>query len=302
ASDVYKRQPLNRLHAGSWIYANFAVWIGHDEDNLSWDYLTQTREDLERFVMQNPEKDISEAWKSLYAAEGSDWNWWYGDDHSTDTAETFDELYRKHLMRVYEVLGLEIPSHLYVPILMEDREISPKAEMRGFIYPKIDGVVTSYYEWLSSAYLDHKQSGGSMHKSEGFISGLYYGFNEKSFYIRLDPIHPFSELNDKTKIDVRIIKPAEYKYSSEIDDKGIKSRLLVLKEDKWITKRNKINVSANDIFEIEIPFDDIGVNVNDEVLFSIHIMKNGDEIERCPWRGHITFSRPSPDFEKMMWY
>lgn len=293
---------LSRLHAGSWIYANFAVWIGHDEDNLSWDYLTQTREDLERFTMQNPDKDVSDAWQSLYAAEGSDWNWWYGDDHSTDTAETFDELYRKQLMRVYEVLGMEIPAHLYVPILMEDREVSPKIEMRGFIYPKIDGVVTSYYEWLSAALLDHKQSGGSMHKSEGFITKMFFGFNDKSFYIRLDPLYPFSGLRDNVKIDIRIIKPSEYKSTTEIDSQGIKSRLLCLKDGKWTSKRTKLQVSAIDIFEIEIPFDDIALRVNDEIAFSVHILKNGDEVDRCPWRGHITFSRPSPDFEKMMWY
>ncbi|MBI3593132.1 MAG: hypothetical protein HY099_06615, partial [Nitrospirae bacterium] len=34
---------LERLHAGSWINANFGIWLGHEEDNLSWDYLAQAR-------------------------------------------------------------------------------------------------------------------------------------------------------------------------------------------------------------------------------------------------------------------
>jgi len=54
----------------------------HEEDNTAWDYLTETREDLRIFQEMNPERDLSDAWKALYIAEGSDWNWWYGDDHN----------------------------------------------------------------------------------------------------------------------------------------------------------------------------------------------------------------------------
>ncbi|HMK57181.1 MAG TPA: glycoside hydrolase family 57 protein, partial [Dissulfurispiraceae bacterium] len=64
---------LEGLHAGSWISADFHVWIGHDEDNLSWDYLSQTRDDLEAFAKEHPDADLAEAWRALFAAEGSDW-------------------------------------------------------------------------------------------------------------------------------------------------------------------------------------------------------------------------------------
>ena len=110
--------PLLGLHAGSWINANFSIWIGHEEDNLAWDYLTQTRDDLEAFEKANPDRDTSEAWKAIYAAEGSDWNWWYGDEHSTETQEDFDELFRGYLRKVYRVIGKDIPNHLFMPILI----------------------------------------------------------------------------------------------------------------------------------------------------------------------------------------
>jgi len=32
------------------------------------------------------------------------------------------------------------------------------------------------------------------------------------------------------------------------------------------------------------------------------ILKNGEEIERCPWRGYITYTVPTPDFESLLWY
>ena len=76
---------------------------------------------------------------ALYAAEGSDWNWWYGDEHTSDNQEQFDELFRNYLMKVYKVIGKEVPPNLYVPILLEDRKVAPGTEVRGFISPKIDG-------------------------------------------------------------------------------------------------------------------------------------------------------------------
>ena len=37
---------LPHLFAGSWISHNFAIWIGHEEDNTAWDALHRTREHL----------------------------------------------------------------------------------------------------------------------------------------------------------------------------------------------------------------------------------------------------------------
>ena len=46
-------------------------------------------------------KGLTEAQESLLAAEGSDWCWWFGPEHSTANDAEFDALYRKHLTGVY---------------------------------------------------------------------------------------------------------------------------------------------------------------------------------------------------------
>ncbi|MEW6214352.1 MAG: glycoside hydrolase family 57 protein, partial [Nitrospirota bacterium] len=189
-----KGEPISRLHAGSWINANYRVWIGHEEDNIAWDYLTEARNDLEAFQKLNPEKNLSEAWKAIYVAEGSDWNWWYGDEHITETQKDFDELFRLNLIRVYREMGKEVPQQLFVPVHREDRSVSPIITIRGFIEPKIDGIVTSYFEWYQGARMDVKKSGGSMHKAESILSNVYYGFNKNNLFLRIDPAIPFSEL------------------------------------------------------------------------------------------------------------
>jgi alpha-amylase/alpha-mannosidase (GH57 family) len=291
---------LPRLHAGSWINGNFGIWLGHEEDNLAWDYLAQTREDLEEFSKDNPGLDLGEAWSAIYAAEGSDWNWWYGDEHTTETQEDFDELFRSYLMQVYKVMDKEIPPNLHVPILLEDRSVTPAAQARGFIYPKIDGSVTSYFEWYQGAYVDVKRSGGSMHRSESLVSELYYGFNTENLYIRLDPAMPFSELEEHIIIHINIVHPFNFRII--FDMKESYATIYEKISEEWVEVKTTQNVAVQEIFEIGLPFADIKTKENDEIHFSIDIMRNGEEEERCPWRGHVTVAVPTPYYETLMWY
>ncbi|HMK61774.1 MAG TPA: glycoside hydrolase family 57 protein [Dissulfurispiraceae bacterium] len=305
---------LESLHAGSWINADFHVWIGHEEDNLSWDYLSQTRDDLETFAKENPDADIAEAWRALFAAEGSDWNWWYGDEHSTESQVEFDALFRNYLMKVYRVIGKEPPANLYVPILLEDRKVAPDSEVRGFIEPRIDGLVTSYYEWYNSSRINVKKGGGSMHKTDSCISDLYYGFNKDNLYVRIDPVTSFSELDGKVTLHLDIHHPTILKIV--FVPASNTTTVLEKKNDSWVGTDLFFQAAMADIFEISVPFSALGAKENDEVHFSVEVMKgNGDtpvvndpdstaerSIERCPLRGHIMLTVPSADFEKIMWY
>ena len=296
-----KGEPLNRLHAGSWINANYGVWIGHEEDNIAWDYLTETRNDLDIFQKMNPEKNLAEAWKAIYIAEGSDWNWWYGDEHSTETQKDFDELFRMNLMKVYKEIGKDAPQHLFIPVLREDRSISPAITIRGFIEPRIDGVVTSYYEWYQGAHMDIKKYGGSMHKAESILSNLYYGFNKDNLFLRIDPAIPFIELPDNTKFSINIVKPSEIKIIISVKPL-LNAELFRKSDENWEKIKDISDFAVQDIFEIGISFTDLNAREKDEINLFISIIKNGEEIERCPWRGYITLTVPTPDFEAMMWY
>ena len=296
-----KGEPLNRLHAGSWINANYGVWIGHEEDNIAWDYLTETRNDLDIFQKMNPEKNLAEAWKAIYIAEGSDWNWWYGDEHSTETQKDFDELFRMNLMKVYKEIGKDAPQHLFIPVLREDRSISPAITIRGFIEPKIDGIVTNYYEWYQGAHMDIKKYGGSMHKAESILSNLYYGFNKDNLFLRIDPAIPFIELPDNTKFSINIVKPSQIKIIISVKPL-LNAELFRKSDENWEKIKDISDFAVQDIFEIGISFTDLNAREKDEINLFISIIKNGEEIERCPWRGYITLTVPTPDFEAMMWY
>lgn len=293
--------PLLKLHTGSWIYANFGIWIGHEEDNTAWDYLTETRHELSAFENAYPATDISVAWKSLYIAEGSDWNWWYGDEHTTETQKDFDELFRMNLMNVYTTLGKEIPPHLFIPVLREDRSVSPSVAIRGFIEPRIDGLVTSYYEWYQGARVETRKSGGSMHKSESILSVLYYGFNKDTLFLRLDPAIPFHEFPDGTKISLHLLKQSQMKIEVSFKPE-LRAEFFLKTDSEWKKRKDIADIAVQDVFEIGIPFSDLDAREKEEISLHISVMKNGEEIERCPWRGHITIPVPTSDFEAMLWY
>ena len=105
--------PLSRLFAGSWINADFGIWIGHADDRRAWAQLARARV---QFAARTPELAVeaaAETFDALLAAEGSDWFWWYGDDHSSEHDRDFDALFRRHLRRAWRGMGLEPPEELY---------------------------------------------------------------------------------------------------------------------------------------------------------------------------------------------
>ena len=108
---------LHRLVPGSWIDANFNVWIGAPEDNRAWDLLAEARDYYDRHSHRVSEAQRQIAWEELLIAEGSDWNWWYGPEHHSANDRDFDELYRKHLSNVYHALEGIPPEELNTPII-----------------------------------------------------------------------------------------------------------------------------------------------------------------------------------------
>jgi len=176
------------LFAGSWINHNFRIWIGHNEDNQAWDFLYEARKALTQYEKEYPNADrekIADAWNKLYIAEGSDWCWWYGDDHIGSHNEQFDKLYRMHLKSIYKTLDLDIPAELEMPIhkaKLDSFITTPEA----LITPQLDGLLTHYFEWSGAGHYDCEKAGGAMHRVELFIRGIYFAYDHEHFYIRLD--------------------------------------------------------------------------------------------------------------------
>jgi len=117
-SDYLKRNPptaeLSNIHSGSWISADFHIWIGDPHKNRAWDLLGETRNFLiDRLKAKKyPEEVIARAWEEVYAAEGSDWFWWFGEPNNSAHDAMFDEQFRLRLQNVYKLLGESYPNIL----------------------------------------------------------------------------------------------------------------------------------------------------------------------------------------------
>jgi len=296
---------IERLHAGSWINANYRIWIGHEEDNRAWDLLAQTRQALVEYASHNgdPVKTAS-AWEEIYIAEGSDWCWWYGDDHYSENDEEFDLLFRTHLMNVYRLIGRDIPDELQISILREDRQALPTVELTAFISPVIDGQVTNYFEWLPAGFYDVSQGGGAMHRGASIITHIYYGFDLKNLFIRLDPS---GSLRDERVSDLAF-------FVNFLNPKGYDIEIRVVPQERRVTAAfhrgengtrtpvGQVNtVAANEIIELAVPFEMLGVKPNDDVQIFVTVERSGSEVEKWPYRGFIQFKVPTDDFEAMMW-
>jgi len=121
------------LHPGSWINGNYDTWIGEPEENEAWEYLLRARRDLAStgFAPPDPAAPVPRkgtkewhrfmAWESMYAAEGSDWFWWYGADQAAPAGDRpFDEAFRVHLKNVYSFArsaGASITPPAFAPII-----------------------------------------------------------------------------------------------------------------------------------------------------------------------------------------
>lgn len=187
----------------SWINANFDVWIGHSEDVAAWELLWDAREAYGRAKEAREkgrdgpnETALQQAQESLLAAEGSDWCWWFGPQHSTANDAEFDALYRKHLTAVYLALELLPPEDLAKPIKRQPEHALQLAPS-GFLKISVDGRDSSYFEWLGAGLYSPERRGGAMHGRTFYLYELRYGFEEGRFCVRVDPfLDLLGELDD----------------------------------------------------------------------------------------------------------
>jgi hypothetical protein len=176
---------LASIAPGSWINANFNVWIGAPEDNKAWDYLHAAREFYEQNAPGATEEQRKLAYEEILIAEGSDWNWWYGPEHHSANDRDFDELYRKHLANVYHTLGAMPPDYLVQPITASAGR-PPFIAQTNFIRPRIDGDITRYFEWMGAAMYTADMRAGAMHGKQYFLDSVYAGVDEDFLYGRVD--------------------------------------------------------------------------------------------------------------------
>ncbi len=295
------QETLPHLWSGSWINYNYSIWIGHPEDNLAWDYLYKTREALHSYLLDHPEQkdqpNIQQAWEEIYIAEGSDWCWWFGDEHTSGIDDTFDRLFRDNLAHVFELIGQKRPEWLKLAIKGRFKS-RPIIQPIDFITPKIDGAITSYFEWRPAGFYPVEKMGGTMHQSESLLLSFHYGFDLENFYLRLDPRIKLNDplikeiifkvvflLPEKNRIEIKITEP-------------LNAEAIFYRENQ---EPVKLTAASKKIIELALPFNHLEVASGQNIEFMIVVEKNGLELEQWPFQGSVIFSLPTEEFSSYSW-
>ncbi|MCA8996223.1 MAG: hypothetical protein KDA80_04540 [Planctomycetaceae bacterium] len=304
-SDHLQKHPatkkINRLFAGSWINHDFYIWIGHQDDRDGWDLVHIAREFLvraEKTQRHSPEV-IARAWDELMVAEGSDWFWWYGDDHNSDQDALFDELFRRHLKNVYTLLGEVPPSVLLKPVTrVERRHIH--TQPRSFLDVRVDGRIT-FFEWLAAGHYQAGSERGTMTMvTEGLVTDLYFGFNREKLFLRADTASKAKhDLSGCGEFQVRFIEPygTEIRVPLQAAPTGTPH---VFVDGKKITG-GAGEYAVNKTLEVAVPWAAMEMKIGQQLNFAVELVRDGEGIERVPSEGTIDLTVPPADFEMYNW-
>ena len=300
---------LHSIFPGSWINGNYGIWIGHPEENLAWDLVAAARQAA---VAANPavaaalesgspsaDATAELICRSLYAAEGSDWFWWYGDDHFSPHSDRFDRLFRQHLLNVYRLLGQDPPRELLEPI----KKRSPAGLIRepaAFIEPDINGRISGYFEWLAAGLYDLTRQGSAMHSSDRMLQSFYFGYNKSSMFFRIDGVQELTRLlRDGDILNLHLIHDREYRLPMQLRfDEG----LLQAKENGvWVPTNGHCVWKICKTCEVSVPLVSLKLSGRSKLFAQITLVRDSEEIGRWPSDAPLVMNYAGQDIELDNW-
>jgi alpha-amylase/alpha-mannosidase (GH57 family) len=295
------------IFPGSWIDADFYIWIGHPDDQRAWSQLADARHALDAATGVDTGA-LARAREEILIAEGSDWFWWYGDDHSSAHDLEFDDLFRRHLRNAYKLLHRPIPDELFVSNITTGAP-ALQTEPAGFVTPTLDGEETSYFEWLGAGALEVRDTAGAMHQAEhlpSILTLVRFGFDRERLYVRLDARRALVDLlAEEYEFSLKFLQPAGVRFSV----RQRVGRLTGLFWDRdpatatW-TERGPGGavVAAGTVIELGLPLADLGVAPGDAIAFFVAVYDAANtEMERHPAHRPIEAEVPDAAFEARQW-
>jgi alpha-amylase/alpha-mannosidase (GH57 family) len=278
------RKQITTLHTGSWIGSNFDIWIGEEEENRAWDLLGETR----RFIQAQIEsgklsaEQQCAAMREIYAAEGSDWFWWYGPDFSTENDALFDDLFRQHLKNVYSICGQVAPHALELPITTA-RVVDLHQPPAHYISPTIDGRQSSFFEWVGAGSYEAGREQGAMYRSERFVRRILFGNDGESLSLQIEFVKW-----EPVEVQVRFLQPAGVIVETGVLARGAGGRLTVHRQSAGA--RSYGSVGAGEIIELCLPLAALSLAPGDPVSFQLRVLRDGIEREIHPEGSSIQFT------------
>jgi alpha-amylase/alpha-mannosidase (GH57 family) len=298
---------LSGIFPGSWIDGNFYIWIGHPDDQRAWSQLADARAVLDG--ADAAAADVAAAREELLIAEGSDWCWWYGDDHSSAHDLEFDDLFRRHLRNAYRLMSKPVPDELFASNISAGGPPAVQTDPVALIEPTLDGEETSYFEWLGAGTFEVHDTAGAMHQIDrpsSLLTMVRFGFNRNQIFVRLDGWGPMLDLlAEGYEISLKFVQPPDVRFSVS----QTAGRLICGFWDRqadppyWRERPGASGLAAvGQVLEVSIPFAELGASPGSRVAFFIAIYTaQAAECERHPGQRALELTVPDEQFEARFW-
>ena len=268
-----------RVFAGSWINADFSVWIGHADDRRAWDALGDARDALASPPEGLPAGELARAWEAYRAAAGSDWCWWYGDDRSSANDADFDRLFRRQLEVVYRCLGREPPPDLQRTFITTHAFRVFDHGPSGPVTPTVDGRIAPEHEWAPAGAYRAPQA-GSMARGGAGIRALRFGVGADGLCLLVETAGPARELLRSAEIRVDLGAPRALRYRLTRADAETRVQRECLLEG-WRAEPTAARAVADEVLEVAIPWPEVAAGTG-PVAFAVSVWQSGAELERHP--------------------
>ena len=297
---------LPGIFPGSWINADFYIWIGHADDQRAWSQLADARRALDGATDVPPDA-LARAREEMLIAEGSDWFWWYGDDHSSEHDLVFDELFRRHVRNIYRAIDVPVPEELFVSNITTQPPLAGIAAPTGFVHPVIDGELTNYFEWLGAGSVDILPSADAMHEVSArpaAVSGIEFGFDLENLYVKVAGPSPMREvINGDQQLSLSFLKPEGCRIVVSGADGNVRALLVDRPRATGTPARScpDIKVAAGGLLELQVPFQCLDVSQDATVAFIVSLNRQGAEVEHYPRHQPIELQLPDARFPAKNW-
>jgi len=282
-------QELPHVFPGSWIGHCFTSWMGHWEKNRGWEHLTRARDFYTARVAEGniPPDRAAAALDEVHIAEGSDWFWWYGEDHSTPGNTGFDALFRSHVRRVYELLDARPPDELLKPIMDKTVHESWSAP-RSLIDVKVDGRRTSFFEWLGAGTYQQARDVGTIRRSDLVpVMAMYFGFGADTFFLCLDAGEPDARHAPELTIELWLSGTEKPALLVRFGPDGAKAATLVEDPDPHV------KAARGRVIEIGAPLRKLGLAPGRATRFFVRVLESDSAVQRMPASGSIPLEVPA---------
>lgn len=307
--DLPRVRVSQAIPEGTWsgLALGHAIWVGDKQEDVAWMWLKVARDTLMEFIVAHPEPEyrpvIEEAKDALYIAQTSCWWFWYGWDAGSPA--TFDPLFKANLINIYQKLGEEVPAYLKASFFPDGEPsslmlIDPPADL---MLAKVDGIPEPG-EWDNSALIAVDGE---------WIGGVQVGYNFENLFIRVNPGVDLKEhFGENLFIGVYLSSPrtgyspfdigynTTTRYQVSVDNGGAGFALyselglwfdglsataqnfalsVANGSEGWSELKSLETIAINEILELSVPFDELGLEGGDETYLAVTAAYNGSLID-----------------------